>query len=888
MVITSEILQSLIQCEYKGYLKFQGKDGIKTDFEKLNAEIKNTASKRFENKQKKIISCKKPFNIYDYQENDIIKNVVLKNEIFHINLEFLKVLKDRKTRRLHVVPLTITYHEKINQKLKLFQTFLLDFINNSTEFQANYGLIILGKELKPTKVYYKHSPELNRLKGRIDNIDESTLFISNQCSACEFKQHCIDIAKKEDSLCQIGGISKTDIRKKNERGIFTLTQLSYTFRPRRNRKRKKANSKKRKIELQALTLRENKIHIYEFPEIYKNNIEIYLDIEGLPEENFYYLIGVVIKKDKKVYRKSFWADSKEFEIDIFCDFLKSIKGFGEYTMFHYGNYEIKALKTIQKRIATEYHNQIEKLISNSQNILTAINSSVYFPIFQYSLKNIAKFIGFSWSENDASGLQSIVWRKRWEVENEENYKRKLITYNIEDCLALFQVKEYLENLLDKSNKQSDVIYPEHFVKKTFALNFMFGNYSLPEIKEIHEHSSFDYQKERVFVNSHKRDYKTIKSRKKHKRQKYRNNTIVYKKSLKCPFCKSKSQLQKRGLKKKVVDLKITATGIKRWIIEYRTHKHYCPSCKRIYIPPTYLAINTKYGHSLVSYTLFQNIENRESYRQISNNLLELFDLNIGSTTINDFKIKMANYYQSTFKIIKTRLLNSPILYVDETPISMRFENGYIWVLSNNSEVICFYQSTREAVFIRDLLSNFKGVLVTDFYTAYDTIECTHQKCLLHLIRDLNDDLIKYPFNDELKSITQQFSKLMQEIVKTIDKYGLKKYHLSKHISSANTFIQKVINANYRSEIGLHYQKRIKRYEHKLFVFLKYDNLSWNNNIAEFAIKKLAIHQNKNQMFFRKSRIDDYLVIMSVFITCKFKNISFLKFLVSQKKSLWKE
>ncbi|RLD58155.1 MAG: hypothetical protein DRJ01_12955 [Bacteroidetes bacterium] len=596
----------------------------------------------------------------------------------------------------------------------------------------------------------------------------------------------------------------------------------------------------------------------------------------------------MIKKDEEVYHKSFWADSKEYEINIFCDFLDSIKEFGEYTMFHYGNYEIKALKTIQKYIATEYHNQIEKLISNSQNILTAINSSVYFPVFQYSLKAIAKFIGFNWSENNASGLQSIVWRKRWEVENNEKYKQKLITYNIEDCLALFQVKEYLEHLLDESNKQSDAIYPEYFVKKNFTLNFLFGNYSLPEIKEIHEHSSFDYQKERVFVNSRKRNSQTIKSKKKHKRKKYHYNTIVYKKSIKCPYCKTRTETQKKEIKKKVIDLKITTTGIKRWIIEYRTHKQYCPHCKKVRIPPTYLKIKTKYGHSLIAYTLFQNIENRESYRQISNNLLELFDLNIGSTMINDFKIKMANYYQSTFIIIKTRLLNSPILYVDETPISMRFENGYIWVLSNNSEVICFYQSTREAVFIRDLLSNFKGVLVTDFYTAYDTIECVHQKCLLHLIRDLNDDLIKSPFNNELKSITQQFSKLMQEIVKTIDKYGLKKYHLSKHIPSANTFIQKIKNASFRSEIALHYQKRIKRYEHRLFVFLKYDNLSWNNNIAEFAIKQLALHQNINQKFFSKKRIDDYLIIMSVYITCKFKDKSFLKFLVSQKKSLWKE
>ena len=60
------------------------------------------------------------------------------------------------------------------------------------------------------------------------------------------------------------------------------------------------------------------------------------------------------------------------------------------------------------------------------------------------------------------------------------------------------------------------------------------------------------------------------------------------------------------------------------------------------------------------------------------------------------------------------------------------------------EVIYFYTPTREGSTIQSMLKKFSGILVTDFYAAYDSIECPQQKCLIHLIRDLNDELLKHP------------------------------------------------------------------------------------------------------------------------------------------------
>src|SRR6185369_12997013 len=55
----------------------------------------------------------------------------------------------------------------------------------------------------------------------------------------------------------------------------------------------------------------------------------------------------------------------------------------------------------------------------------------------------ASILGFRWSSNEASGLQSIVWRKQWEDARDEMIKTKLLEYNQDDCLALRVLTEFI-------------------------------------------------------------------------------------------------------------------------------------------------------------------------------------------------------------------------------------------------------------------------------------------------------------------------------------------------------------------------------------------------------------------------------------------------------------
>ena len=106
-----------------------------------------------------------------------------------------------------------------------------------------------------------------------------------------------------------------------------------------------------------------------------------------------------------------------------------------------------------------------------------------------------------------------------------------------------------------------------------------------------------------------------------------------------------------------------------------------------------------------------------------------------------------------------------------------------------------YRPTREGGFLREYLKDFHGVLVSDFYAAYDSIEYPQQKCLIHLIRDINQDLLNSPFDEELRSITRPFGALLRAIVSTVDQQGLKRRHLKGHEKEVASFFRATWRAN---------------------------------------------------------------------------------------------
>lgn len=195
------------------------------------------------------------------------------------------------------------------------------------------------------------------------------------------------------------------------------------------------------------------------------------------------------------------------------------------------------------------------------------------------------------------------------------------------------------------------------------------------------------------------------------------------------------------------------------------------------------------------------------------------------------------------------------------------------------------RESREADIIQTLLKDFKGVLVSDFYAAYDAIDCPQQKCLIHLMRDLNDDILHNPFDEEMKSIALGFSGVLKPMIDTIDRYGLKKRSLRKHIVDVGRFFKFLNVTDFKSETALKCKQRFEKNRDTLFTFLRYDGVPWNNNNAEHAIKAFARLRDVMAGASSKKGIDEYLTLLSVAETCEYQGLDFLDFLRSGEKDI---
>ena len=132
--------------------------------------------------------------------------------------------------------------------------------------------------------------------------------------------------------------------------------------------------------------------------------------------------------------------------------------------------------------------------------------------------------------------------------------------------------------------------------------------------------------------------------------------------------------------------------------------------------------------------------------------------------VRRFKERAAEYYRETRENILAEMVKGELIHADETRIPLHGKVAYVWVLTTFREVAYFYSETREGTLVQRALDGFKGVLVSDFYTAYDSIPCAQQKCLLHLMRDLNDAVLDNPYDAGVKTIATAFAELLREIV----------------------------------------------------------------------------------------------------------------------------
>ena len=408
------------------------------------------------------------------------------------------------------IPVRHTFANKVGTDARLllaFDAFVLSELLGQT---AKFGRLIHGDGYFSLNVRLpKLISRVRRLIREIEAVLSSSappeLVLNPHCPECRFQGRCKREAVIKEDLSLLPKMTPKERRKFHTNGIFTVTQLSYTFRPRRRSRRFAPKPENYHHALKALAIRQSKIHVVGRPELTLQGTPVYLDVEGLPDRDFYYLIGVRHKTLHGFAQLSFWADDANQERDMWLAFLHLLRSIEGPVLVHYGSFETKFLRQMLARYGGPPEDQdVARAIATPVNLLSKIFARIYFPAYSNGLKDVARYLGFNWSEANASGIQSIVWRSTWETTRDDVVKQKLIAYNAEDCAALAKVTDCVVSLTSPqaslvAPSSSNVVHAETLPRSVYG-KFGTSQYQLPELGQVNRAAYWDYQRTRVRRN----------------------------------------------------------------------------------------------------------------------------------------------------------------------------------------------------------------------------------------------------------------------------------------------------------------------------------------------------------------------------------------------------
>jgi transposase len=285
------------------------------------------------------------------------------------------------------------------------------------------------------------------------------------------------------------------------------------------------------------------------------------------------------------------------------------------------------------------------------------------------------------------------------------------------------------------------------------------------------------------------------------------------------------------------------------VIEHQIIKRWCSWCHCWQAPSLDLQ-GQVLGHSRISVRIASLIAYlrttlRLPIRRIQAYLQTMHRLTISTGEITELLHQVRKATQGALKSLKREARASPILHVDETGWREAGQNGYVWSLST-PEGVRYYEydhSRAGAVATRLIGKQYAGHVVTDFYAGYNHLPGPHQRCWVHLLRDLH----------ELKEQHGQDVRVRQWAVQVEAVYRLAQQRLGQapELSGAQRqalyerVVERVVAlgqeyARQKGHACWALAKRLLRHQGELFQFVLVEGLAADNNAAERSLRPVVV------------------------------------------------
>jgi predicted RecB family nuclease len=242
-ILTDEILAAFLKCRYKAYLKLRGAAGEKSDYElsqaRLAAEHRTLAREAMLRKHNGAGVIESPPSLAEAFRAGaaLIIGATASDAGESCRLDALE--RESSTGAMPAAsctPILFVHREKVTARDRLLSAFGASVLSRVQGAPTPFGKIVNGKNFKQSRVELATlSGALGNTLGQLKSVAEAEkpppLVLNKHCVECEFRRQCRAAAIKKGDLSLLAGLSPKEIAEQHRKGIFTISQFSYTFRP---------------------------------------------------------------------------------------------------------------------------------------------------------------------------------------------------------------------------------------------------------------------------------------------------------------------------------------------------------------------------------------------------------------------------------------------------------------------------------------------------------------------------------------------------------------------------------------------------------------------------------------------------------------------------------
>lgn len=337
----------------------------------------------------------------------------------------------------------------------------------------------------------------------------------------------------------------------------------------------------------------------------------------------------------------------------------------------------------------------------------------------------------------------------------------------------------------------------------------------------------------------------------------------------CPSCGGTLQQCKETRTRHTEDI---PTGIQPQVTEHTIHLDWCPTCRKKVAPVVTAALPwSTVGNRALVLTAWLHYALGNTLSQI----VEVFNFHLQMKVTPSGLLQMWYRLQGIlypwYEQIQREALASAVLHGDETGWRVNGKLHWLWCFANSRLTYFMIHRARGSPALLTFFNQeFAGVLVSDFWGAYNAVVCAlRQTCLVHLLRDLEHvEKYKSPSAD-----WAEFAKKLRRLIGDGIRLWRKQSELSAEVYASrrqciSRRLAELLDHPWRDAQARRLLKRLRRHQNDLFTFLDQPDVPFDNNLAERAIRPAVIIRKNSYGNRSEQGADAQAVLMSIFRTLK--------------------